>query len=91
MSETLNIMAPVALFALGGFLLVAFVRWLDSRADAGRVGGTEMMALPRNEFKGMTAEQASRLAGQLIKREGWYRAWDKLAELRFIIARDPYS
>lgn len=44
-----------------------------------------LMAMPRHEFMGMSAEQASRLADQLIKREGWYRAWDKLAELRRII------
>jgi hypothetical protein len=40
------------------------------------------------EYLGMNYEQASRAADELIKRDGWYKSFDRLAALHDIMQRD---
>lgn len=39
------------------------------------------------EYLGMSYEKASREAGRLIKHNGWFQSFDRLAALREIIVR----
>lgn len=40
------------------------------------------------QYAGMSYEQASREAARLIDREGWFRGFEKLAELHTIMVRE---
>lgn len=46
-----------------------------------------MLVKERSEYIGMSYEQASRRASELVHRYGWYRAFAHLVELKQIMDR----